>query len=138
MFEDADLIHRYTRAQALEDGVLVDVSETAKDAGFRVPVAVTQTAWADCVHWIEEDSARIVHQDESGRLWDVLWMAYVAARVNQNKSELLYRLTLTRTEGRETVKGYRNVLVRDLVLKLHIGPGDDGEMVFTIMLPQES
>ena len=27
------------RAQALEDGVLVDVSETAREAGFRFPVA---------------------------------------------------------------------------------------------------
>ena len=29
MFEEADLIHRYSRADALRDGVLIDVSETA-------------------------------------------------------------------------------------------------------------
>jgi hypothetical protein len=30
MFEDADLIHRYSRADAIRDGVLIDVSATAK------------------------------------------------------------------------------------------------------------
>ena len=37
----------YTRAQAIEDGVLVDVSESAREAGFKFPVAVTRTVW-DC------------------------------------------------------------------------------------------
>ena len=36
MFEKADLIHRYTRADALRDGVLVYVSATAREAGFQV------------------------------------------------------------------------------------------------------
>ena len=70
-----EVIYRYTRAQAIEDGVLVDVSETAREAGFRWPVAMTSAAWADCVAWSEEDNQRQVNQDESGRLWDVLWSA---------------------------------------------------------------
>jgi len=37
-----DIIFSYTRAQAIEDGVLVDVSELAREASFRYPVAVTQ------------------------------------------------------------------------------------------------
>ena len=41
MFENADLIHRYSRADALRDGVLVDVSATAREAGIRFPVALT-------------------------------------------------------------------------------------------------
>ncbi|MCF5089180.1 hypothetical protein GIW57_03195 [Stenotrophomonas sp. PA-6-5C] len=40
MFEPSDLIHSYTRAQAIEDGVLVDVSDVAKEAGFKLPVAI--------------------------------------------------------------------------------------------------
>jgi len=61
MFEDADLIHSYTRAEALADGTLIDVSETAREAGFRVPVALTRAAWFDCVAWTAEDSQRVVH-----------------------------------------------------------------------------
>ena len=38
MFENADLIHRYSRADAIRDGVLADVSATAKEAGIRLEV----------------------------------------------------------------------------------------------------
>jgi len=62
----------YTRRQALDDGVLVDVSEMAREAGFRFPVALTRAAWEDCVSWSDADSKRQTHQDEAGRLWDVL------------------------------------------------------------------
>lgn len=51
-----EAISTYTRAQAIEDGVLVDVSEIAKEAGFKFPVAVTRAAWADCVEWSDEDN----------------------------------------------------------------------------------
>jgi hypothetical protein len=40
------LISRYTRAEAIADGVLIDVSERAREAGFTVPVAVTAAVWA--------------------------------------------------------------------------------------------
>jgi hypothetical protein len=45
MFEEGDLVHRYTRADALRDGVLIDVTETAREAGIRWPVALTCAAW---------------------------------------------------------------------------------------------
>ncbi len=70
-----EVISTYSRAQALEDGVLVDAGEMAREASFRFPVAVTAAAWADCVAWTDADSARQVHQDPSARLWDVLFMA---------------------------------------------------------------
>ena len=39
----------YTRADAIADGVLNDVSEIAKEAGIRYPVAMTSAAWSECV-----------------------------------------------------------------------------------------
>ena len=39
------VISVYTRAQAIEDGILVDVSDTAREAGFKIPVAVTRAVW---------------------------------------------------------------------------------------------
>lgn len=71
MFDDSDLIHVYTRAQAIEDGVLVDVTETAKEAGIRYPVAITQAVWAEYVAVPDG----VEGQDENGRLWDILWRA---------------------------------------------------------------
>jgi hypothetical protein len=45
MFENANLIHRYTRAEAIADGVLIGVSAVARGAGIRYPVALTRAAW---------------------------------------------------------------------------------------------
>ena len=39
LFADADVIHAYTRSQAIEDGVLVDVTAAAREAGFKIPVS---------------------------------------------------------------------------------------------------
>jgi hypothetical protein len=133
-------IHVYTRAQAIADGVLVDVSETAREAGFSVPVAMTQAAWADCVAWTEEDEERKPNgtgQDEAGRLWDVLYMGFLAIRRKRdaaprdNPQQLGYQLRRVPREGRE-------VRPRLATLVLHVGPGDNFEPVVTVMLPGES
>ena len=125
------VIHSYTRAQAIEDGVLVDVSGTAREAGFRFPVALTTAVWEDCVAWTEEDSRRQTYQDTSGRLWDVLWMASCAVRAaKENAQELRFELYRVPRDAKST----EAVLTR---LKLMAGPGDDGEPVLTILLPHE-
>jgi hypothetical protein len=98
-WDDAEIISAYTRAQAMADGVLVDVTDTAKEAGFAYPVAMTATAWADCVAWTDEDTRRQTPQDEFGRLWDVLWMAKMAARRGGRDSTAL--LALPRTPWRK-------------------------------------
>jgi hypothetical protein len=63
MFGNADLIHRYTRADAIRDGVLIDVSTVAREAGIRYPVALIAAAWAKCV----AVPPGVLGQDESGR-----------------------------------------------------------------------
>ena len=113
-----DVIYSYTRAQALEDGVLVDVSAMAKEAGFKYPVAVTAALWAQ----IQAIPKRVAaYQDPTGRLWDVLWMCSRAARRNA-KSRLEFQVILD-TEG--TRKRYKTYLA-------DIGPGDDAAPVITI------
>ena len=123
-------IYVSTRAQALEDGVLVDVTETAKEAGFRVPVAMTTAAWQDAVEWTDADSKRQTSQDESGRLWDVVWMAYLAVRRGGTEPRKLFQLL-------RVPRGGRGVRPRLTTLHIHIGPGDNGETVITIMQPHE-
>lgn len=127
-----EVIHSYTRAQAIDDGILVDVSETAKEAGFRFPVALTCAAWADCVEWTDADSQRQTCQDEAGRLWDVVWMASIAARIAAGTGEAQRAFTLLRVP-----RGGRGVKPRLVTLKLICGPGDAGEPVITIMQPNE-
>ena len=52
--QDWHVIHAYTRGEALADGVLVDVTATAKEAGFKVPTAVTASVFNECIEWTEE------------------------------------------------------------------------------------
>jgi len=124
-----EVISVYTRAQALADGVLIDAGPMSREAGFRWPVAITAGAWADCVAWDDADSERQTYQDQSGRLWDVLFMAAYAARANANAgSELLFELYRVPRDGEATEAELTK-------LKLVVGPGDDGEPVMTILLP---
>ena len=123
-------IYAYTRAQALEDGVLVDVTETAREAGFRVSVAMTTAAWQDTVEWTDADSKRQTSQDQSGRLWDVVWMAYLAVRRGGTEPRKAFQLL-------RVPRGGRGVRPRLTTLHIHIGPGDNGEPVITVMQPHE-
>ena len=70
-----EVISTYTRAQAIEDGMLIDVSATGQQAGFCWPVALTSATWENCVAWTEEDTQKQICQDVPGRRWDVLYSA---------------------------------------------------------------
>ena len=131
-------IYTYTRAQAIEDGQLIDVSTTAREAGIVWPVALTSAAWADCVAWTDETEARKGYsgQSESGRLWDVCWMLSLAVRgalrrgLDASQQPLYYSLLRTPSAG-------RGVMPRKATLKFMVGPGDQGEPCITVMMPGE-
>jgi hypothetical protein len=125
MFDNADLIHRYTRADAIRDGVLTDVSETAKEAGIRWPVALTAAVWQQCV----TVPPGVLCQDEAGRLWDVVWLLACALRRGGSGAEVRFAVHV-RNDNRERTPP----LVRLLAL---CGPGDQGEPVITVMMPEE-
>jgi hypothetical protein len=125
MFDEADLIHRYSRADALRDGVLIDVSETAKEAGFSYPVALTAATWERCVTVPPGVSC----QDEAGRLWDVLFLLRCAIGRGGSGPEVRFGVHV-RNDNRERTPP----LVR---LKALCGPGDDGSPCITVMLPDE-
>lgn len=128
MFTDDDVIHTYTRREALDDGVLTDAGAMAREAGFKVTVALTARVWATCVSWSGDERTP---QDEEGRLWDVLWMASLAARAAARRGEtgrIEFQLLVVPRGGR------RPRLTR---LGLLLGPGDQGECVATILATDE-
>jgi len=130
MFENAAVIDAYTRAQAIEDGVLVDMTQgefgqMAREAGFRFPLAMTETAFAK---YVDLTPAAIrAGNDRKGRWWDILIMLKYAIKRGGNGSELLFELRCVTNSVRPN----------RIVLKSVCGPGDDGEPVITIMLPEE-
>jgi hypothetical protein len=73
MFQESDVISSYSRAQAIEDGVLVDVSDSSeyKELRFRFPIALTRAVWENFV----EVPRGVFGQDTAGRLWDIFNVA---------------------------------------------------------------
>ncbi len=89
------VIYAYTRKQAVADGVQVDVTKTAQEAGLqfalannrfwgthlvglgkpiKFPMFLTRAVWEAYVALPAGGSAQAPGQDEAGRLWDVVWM----------------------------------------------------------------
>lgn len=126
-----DVIFSYTRKQAIEDGVLIDVSSLAKEAGMKYPTVVTAEVWASYV----EVPEKAKYQDETGRLWDILWMLYmsikhpsIASYYSLENSEIHFKVYVHQDDSKPS----------ELVtFKALCGPGDEGEPVMTIMMPWE-
>lgn len=125
-----ETIYTYTRKDAFNDGVLVDVSEIAKELGFNIPVALTSAVYEDCVKWSEQDTKRQTYQDEPGRLHDVLSMAHIGARVNRNTDTVFFKLY-------RVIRGGRSTSPKLTTLKMMIHGGDNAEPVITISEPNE-
>ncbi len=125
-----EIISSYTRAQAFEDGVLIDVSKAAKEAGFQYPVAVTASVWHQYIEWTIEDNEKQTMQDTEGRLWDILCMLRFACRLKKDSDCIFYKLKVVPRDG-ETQNA------KLITLKALIGGGDNSEPVITIMLPKE-
>ena len=69
-----EVIYAYTRAQAVADGVQVEVTKTAQEAGIKFPMFLTRAVFDKYVAVPEG----VTGQDETGRLWDVVWMTRFA------------------------------------------------------------
>ena len=126
-FASAPIIYSYSRVQAIEDGVLVDVTATAREAGIRFPTAVTTAVWQTLV--TTPEAAKQRGESEEGRLWDLLWMLRVAIRqMTDAKSDVVYFSVLaTDQNGRKL----------EHRLYARCGPGDEGEPVITVMIVGE-
>jgi len=122
---DWNVIYSYTRAQALADGVLIDVTGQAKTLGFRVPVAVTDHLYNGYVAFVPP-GLESQGQSTAGRLHDLLMLAIIAARISKGMDRVTFKVDFLMNPNRkETIE-----------VIAHIGPGDDGVIpVLTLMLP---
>ena len=119
-------IFTYSRKMALADGVQVDVSEMAREAGFQFPIFLTEAVHSKYVQVPEG----VEGQDEEGRLWDILWMLrYEIKKAPQGVSRVIFQLYVRNTNG----KPRKEVLVAE-VGALDF---DDPAPCITVMLPGE-
>ena len=137
-----EVIYSYSRAQAIEDGILVDLNDPSltfrpglnicAEAGIKYPVAMTVAAYSKTVS--EPGTPLPPGQDISGRLWDVLTMFKVAAK--QGGEEIRFPVSVVNwvsVDGERIGRAKRETVI----LKAICGPGDGGEPVITILLSDE-
>jgi hypothetical protein len=124
------IIYAYTRAQALADGVLVDVTEAAKEAGFKLPVAITDAL--DC-RLTPTQADQGLGQDIDARLWDVLWLAAFTIKLADRGTDTVnFTVVLQEAEARSGQPRNTNLRLRAVC-----GAGDEGEPVVTIGIPED-
>ena len=124
----------YTRAQALDDGVLVDLTAQARPYGFKIPFACTEAVWLT-VQWTEATEARkpdATGQSTDGRLHDVLSLARMAAQgaAQAGAAVAEFEALMVPVNGKATAP-------RAQLFQLVVSGGDGGEPVLTLMLPGE-
>lgn len=130
MIMEWDVIDTYTREDAIEDGNLIDVTETAKEAGIKFPVALTAAVYAKI-----EDKPDI--EDIDGRTWDVVWMlkcAITGAIPSKKVGESLIYFELILNDSNVNYESFKP---KEITLKALVHGGDAGEPVITVMLPEE-
>lgn len=112
----------YTRAQAIADGALIDVTRISREVGFKVPVAVTRMVWT-----VLSPSERDERDGQSleGRLREAL----AALRSSADGDGLIVGFDVPLIDfGRRAT--YR--------LQAVVSAGEKGEPVVTIMFPHEA
>src|ERR1039457_892574 len=122
----SEIVYAYTRTQAVADGVQVEVTKTAQEAGIKFPVFLTLTVF-DAFVTVPPD---VAGQDEAGRLWDIIWLLRFAIRKAQTGQTRLPFALYVRNDNR------RPQLVKLVAM---CGPldMDDPQPAITVMMPDE-
>lgn len=121
-----EVISTYSRARAIEDGELVDVSELAREAGIKYPVAVSRG-----VYGVLDPKSGPAGQGQSfaGRAWDMLQVMLWAIRAGQTGRRVDFTPLF--------LMGARARRPRGVRMYALCGPGDTPAPVITVMLPEE-
>src|SRR5689334_16502486 len=126
IFADCEVISRYTRADAIQDGTLIDLTANFSEISsqlYKFPVACTASVWAI----VEAAVANKKHcNDFAGVVWDILWMSQKGIVRKIDESQHIFRVIIT---------GVGQQRQHDFKIICH--GGDEAEPVLTIMLPEE-
>lgn len=160
---ELQVIHSYTRKQAIADGVLIEIEKEfpklSGQAGFKLPIAMTARAFNRYV-LLNDNSSSL--ESPTGRMWDVLCMFMFKIKFNkkENLDSLRFSFLCTVPEHHEpfTIEtdppdddDYDDFLSLEEILqkaierkktqlcwlKAIISPDDEGNACITIMLPWE-
>jgi len=123
-----NVISAYSREQAIEDGVLIDIpTNLCREAGIVVPCAMTAGLFS---HISVTEQDKKLGQSLNGRLWDLLNNFRMAIKLSG--AGMTDQLTFSLIIASATPNRKRIVLVKSI-----IGAGDNREPVITFLLPNE-
>jgi len=131
--DEVEVVYTYSHQQAVEDGLLIDVSHTAHRMGFDVPVFVTNTVWVEA----------ICPDGVNGGSRTGLFIAYVKGILRNLHAEDalgddLIELPMTLPMvGVHVVRDGKAVEPEERTLWLHLDANDEGEPIFKIMFPAD-
>lgn len=107
----------YTRAQAIADGVLVDVSDQAKRFGIRFPVAITDGLYSTLTQAAQTDAFKTLCVD----LLLITMRQHISRASDSNRIDFAVKIPHL-----PPISAYALCT-----------PGDTPEPVLTVMLPHE-
>lgn len=121
-----DIIFSYSRETAIAEGVLINVSELAREAGFTLPTAVSDSLY----HGYLTPPLELAKEGLSveGRLWDTLSVLRYAIKAASSTDRLSFTVLFAQAPDAEP---------EPVDLLAVCGPGDSGEPVLTIMTPSD-
>lgn len=120
-----EVIFRYSRANAIEDGVLVDLSANYPEECrlYRYPVSCTAAVWS----LVEQAVAnRKQCNSFAGVVSDILYMSTRGVIDRPDEQTVIFKVIISGT-GRNRIH----------TMKAICHPGDNLEPIITIMLPTE-
>ncbi len=126
---DSDVAFTYTRKQALENGVLIDITDIAKEIGFISCVAVTSTVWHGYI--VSAKEIEYFGQSVKGRVWDVISRLYFQILCSEPTDVVHFQTVFMMPDERHIFK------CETVGLKAVVRAGDNVEPVLTIMLPED-
>lgn len=118
------IIFSYSRQQAIDDGVLVDVDAIARELGFRIPVVITAA-----LHGSADRAFSPNFPNVSARERDALVICKLLSQVRATIKAHMDK------GGESTNRCYFRLEGEQVIID--VGPGDDARPVMTVMLPED-
>jgi hypothetical protein len=135
-----EIVATYTTAEAVEDGTLILVDENIRtEAGIRYPVYLTQAVYEK---YVKVPKGMEGIQDETGRLWDVLLMFAIKAKMTKS-AVLFFQLICRLPNEGDWESNEKRPLKDDTIREVHLKAictgrdFDDPSPAIFIMKPSE-
>ena len=128
------VISRYTRAQAIEDGELVDITSISKPMGLKHNACVSRALYNKCISPAERYDRHAKY-----KVQHIVFTLIAAIRASKGGDRIEFTIPGACDDNGNFMDPIKTKLAEYPMVKVYslCGPGDSGEPVITIMLQGE-